>query len=60
MTIIRTRRFEDYYPAIHNEDCNLFHFHNCIQFFVSMYNDMRSKKNYFINEMNERGEYILN
>jgi len=26
----------NYYPTIHNEDYNLFHFHNCIQFFVSM------------------------
>ena len=24
-----------------------------------LYNDMISKKNYFINELNDRGEYIL-
>ena len=30
-----------------------------IQFFVSMYNDTISKKNYFINKLNERDEYIL-
>ena len=28
--------------------------------YFSMYNDTTSKKNYFINELNERGEYILN
>ena len=54
----RTESFDDYYPCIKNE-CNLFHVHNWIQFFVSMYNDMISKKNYFINEMNERGKVIL-
>ena len=36
----------------------LFHVHNWIQFFVSMYNDTISE-NYFINELNDRGEYIL-
>ena len=54
----RTESFDDYYPCVKNE-CNLFHVHNWIQFFVSMYNDMISKKNYFINELNDRGEYIL-
>jgi len=33
--------------------------YNWIQFFVPMYNDMISKKNYFINEMNEGGKVIL-
>ena len=42
------------------DECNLFHVYNWIQFFVSMYNDTISKKNYFINELNERGEDILN
>ena len=54
----RTESFDDYYPCIKNE-CNLFHVYNWIQFFASMYNDMISKKNYFINEMNERGKVIL-
>ena len=36
-----------------------FHVYNWIQFFVSMYNDT-TFENYFINELNERGEYILN
>ena len=54
----RIENFDDYYPCVKNE-CNLFHVHNWIQFFVSMNNDMISKKNYFINELNERGEYIL-
>ncbi len=55
----RTEGFDDYYPCMEDE-CNLFHVYNWIQFFVSMYNDTISKKNYFINELNERGEYILN
>jgi putative transposase len=42
------------------DECNLFHIYNWIQFFVSMYNDTSSRKNYFSNELNERGEYILN
>ena len=54
----RIESFDDYYPCVQIE-CNLFHVHNWIQFFVSMYIDMISE-NYFINELNERGEYILN
>ena len=53
----RTESFDDYYPCMQDE-CNLFHVYNWIQFFVSMYNDTTSE-NYFINELNERGEYIL-
>ena len=56
----RTENFDDYYPCIQKDDeCNLFHVYNWIQFFVSMYNDTISKKNYFINKLNERDEYIL-
>ena len=54
----RTESFDDYYPCMEDE-CNLFHVYNWIQFFVSMYNDT-TFENYFINELNERGEYILN
>ncbi len=54
----RTESFDDYYPCVKDE-CNLFHVYNWIQFFVSMYNDT-TFENYFINELNERGEYILN
>ena len=54
----RIENFDDYYPCMQDE-CNLFHVYNWIQFFVSMYNDMISKKNYFINELNERGKVIL-
>ena len=54
----RTESFDDYYPCMQDE-CNLFHVYNWIQFFVSMYNDT-TFENYFINELNERGEYILN
>ena len=39
-------------------ECNLLHVNNWIQFFVSMYNDTIFE-NYFINELNDRGEYIL-
>ena len=49
--------FDDYYPCVQIE-CNLLHVHNWIQFFVSMYNDTIFE-NYFINELNDRGEYIL-
>ena len=52
----RTEGFDDYYPCVKNK-CNLFHVHNGIQFFVSMYNDTIFE-NYFINELNDRGEYI--
>ena len=44
----RIECFDDYYRCIKNE-CNLFHVHNWIQFFVSMYNDTIFE-NYFINE----------
>ena len=62
MTSIRTNNkenFEHYYSAIQSDEFNLFHVYNWIQFFVPMYNDMISKKNYFINEMNEGGKVIL-
>jgi putative transposase len=55
----RTEGFDDYYPCMQKDDCNLFHVHNWIQFFVSMYN-ATTFENYFINELSERGEYILN
>jgi putative transposase len=54
----RTESFHDYYSCMHDE-CNLFHVYNWIQFFISIYNDTISERNYFINELNERGEYIL-
>jgi putative transposase len=34
----RTENFDDYYPCMQHE-YNLFHVHNWIQFFVTMYND---------------------
>jgi putative transposase len=42
----RIESFDDYYPCTRNE-CNLFHLHNWIQFFVSMYNDTIFE-NYFL------------
>ena len=50
----RIKSFDDYYPCIQNE-CNLFHVNNWKQFFVSMYNDT-TFENYFINELNDRGD----
>ena len=44
--------------TIHVSKMYLFHVHNWIQFFVSMYND-KTFENYLINELNDRGEYIL-
>ena len=58
----RTENFDDYYPCIQKEEneCNLLHVHNWIQFFVSMYNDTISNKDYIINCLKEGSEYTLN
>ena len=40
----RIECFDDYYPCMQIE-CNLFHVHNWIQFFVSMYNDTITNNN---------------
>ncbi len=42
----RIESFDDYYPCRQNE-CNLFHVHNWIQFFVSMYNGTITNNNDF-------------
>ena len=43
----RIECFDDYYPCMQKEnECNLFHVHNWIQFFVSMYNDTIANNNY--------------
>src|ERR687896_1038155 len=42
----RIESFDDYYPCMQKEECNLFHVHNWIQFFVSMYNDTIANNNY--------------
>ena len=50
----RTENFDDYYACIQKEEneCNLFHVHNWIQFFfVSMYNDIISNKDYVISRL---------
>ena len=45
--------------TIHVSKMNVIYFmYITIQFFVSMYND-KTFENYLINELNERGEYIL-
>jgi putative transposase len=41
----RTESFDDYYPCMQDE-CNLFHVYNWIQFFVSMYNDTIANNTY--------------
>ena len=39
----RIEYFDDYYPCIQKEnECNLLHVHNWIQFFVSIYNDTKA------------------
>jgi len=54
----RIECFDDYYPCIRSE-CNLFHVHNWVQFFVSMYNDT-IYKNEFIITLQEEVNKILN
>jgi hypothetical protein len=50
----RIESFDDYYPCIQKDECNLFHVYNWIQFFVSMYNDTTStNNNYFVNQLQE-------
>ncbi len=41
----RIESFDDYYPCMQKEECNLLHVHNWIQFFVSMYNDTITNNN---------------
>jgi len=44
----RTESFDDYYPCMNKDECNLFHVHNWIQFFVSIYNNtIANSNNYF-------------
>ncbi len=43
----RIESFDDYYPCMQKDECNLFHVYNLIQFFVSMYNNT-TPENYFI------------
>jgi hypothetical protein len=40
----RIENFDDYYPCMQDE-YNLFHIHNWIQFFVTMYNDTTTTRN---------------
>ena len=54
----RIENFDDYYPCTRNE-CNLFHVHNWIQFFVSMYNDTIYKNDFTI-KLQEDVNKILN
>ena len=48
--------------TIHVQEMNV-HYFMCItgyNFLFSINNNTTSKKNYFINELEERGEYLLN
>ncbi len=54
----RIESFDDYYPCL-KDGCNLFPVYNCIQFFVSMYNDTISNNNYDL-ELEEEVNIILN
>jgi putative transposase len=60
----RIESFDDYYPCRQQQKdddiCNLFHVHNWIQFFVSMYNDTIANKNEFIIQLQEEVNKILN
>ena len=50
----RIESFDDYYPCMQKEQYNLFHVHNWIQFFVSMFNDTIANNNndFWLKEVN--------
>jgi transposase-like protein len=50
----RIKSFDDYYPCVQKDEneCNLLHVYNWLQFVVSMYNDT-IYKNYFIIQLQE-------
>jgi len=54
----RIEGFDDYYPCIKEEECNLIHVHNWIRFFLSMYNDTIANKSNF--ELDKEVNNILN
>jgi putative transposase len=56
----RIESFDDYYPCMQKEKCNLFHVHNWIQFFVSMYNDTITNNNYDFELQEMRILYSIN
>ncbi len=56
----RIESFDDYYPYMQKDECNLLQVYNWIQFFVSMYNDTTSNKNNFIIQLQEEVNIILN
>ena len=56
----RIECFDDYYPCIQKDNgCNLFHVHNWLQFFVSLYNDI-IYNNDFIIQLQEEVNITLN
>ena len=45
----RTESFDDYYPCIKDDDCNIDHVYNWIELFVSLYNNtITTKSNLFL------------
>jgi hypothetical protein len=55
----RIENFDECYPCVRNE-CNLFHVHNWIQFFISMYNDTSSNKMINYSVTKRGGKFNLN
>ena len=52
----RTEYFDDYYPCIKNNNCDLVHVYNWIKLFIYLYNTtIRNKIPFLMN----RGEFIL-
>ena len=49
----RSESFDDYYPCMQKDECNLLHVYNWIQFFVSMYNDTIYKNDFIIIQLQE-------
>ena len=44
----RIENFDDYYPCMQKDECNLLHVYNWLQFFVTMYNDIIYKNDFII------------
>ena len=57
----RIEYFDNYYPCIQKDnECNLFHVHNWIQFFSSMYNDTIYKNGFIIQLQEEVNQIQIN
>ena len=56
----RIEYFDDYYPCTRRNECNIFHVHNWIQLFVSMYNNTIYNEDKFIINFQKEVNKILN